>query len=78
MPPPTARVEYDRQVEAIEVDLEAIFKLALSGDQEPDLQTFLTYADHLRFRRQRDRCLEVVRSGPQITPGIAVETRPTP
>ena len=47
-------------VEAIEVDLEAIFKLALSGDREPDLQTYLTYADHLRFRQKRDRCLEVI------------------
>ena len=50
----------DGLVDAIEVDLEAIFKLALSGDREPDLQTFLTYADHLRFRQQRDRCLEVI------------------
>ena len=58
--PASDRAEFDRQVEAIEVDLEAIFKLALSGEQEPDLQTFLTYADHLRFRRQRDRCLEVI------------------
>ena len=27
---------------------------------EPDLQTYLTYADHLQLRQQRDRCLEVV------------------
>jgi tetratricopeptide (TPR) repeat protein len=58
--PASVRPAYDRQVEAIELDLESIFKLALSGEQEPDLQTYLTYADHLRFRRQRDRCLEVV------------------
>ncbi len=51
---------YDRQVDAIELELEAIFKLALSGEKEPDLQTFLSYADHLMFRRSRDRCLEVV------------------
>jgi tetratricopeptide (TPR) repeat protein len=50
----------DSLVEAIEVQLESIFKLALSGVTEPDLQTYLTYANHLRFRRQRDRCLEVV------------------
>jgi predicted Zn-dependent protease len=50
----------DGLVDAIEVDLEAIFKLALAGDREPDLQTYLTYADHLRFRRYRDRCLEVI------------------
>jgi predicted Zn-dependent protease len=47
-------------VDAIDVELESIFKLALSGDQEPDLQTYLTYADHLRFRRQRDKCLHVI------------------
>ena len=47
-------------VDAIEVELEAIFKLALSGDREPDLQTYWTYADHLRFRQERDRCLEVI------------------
>jgi cellulose synthase operon protein C len=58
--PASERHEYERQVEAIELDLEAVFKLALSEDQEADLQTFLTYADHLRFRRQRDRCLEAV------------------
>ena len=61
--PASDRGEYDRQVEAIELDLEAIFKLALSGEQEPDLQTFLTYADHLRFRRSRDECLAVVDQG---------------
>ncbi len=56
----SAKAEFNRQVDAIELDLEAVFKLALSGEQEPDLQTFLSYADHLRIRRQRDRCLQVV------------------
>ncbi len=32
----------------------------LPGNNEPDLQTYLAYADHLKLRRQRDRCLEVV------------------
>jgi cellulose synthase operon protein C len=50
----------DGLVEAIEVEIEAIFQLALSGVSEPELQTYLAYANHLRFRRQRDRCLEVV------------------
>src|SRR5262249_16853925 len=58
--PATDRALFEHQVESIEQNLETIFKLALSGEQEPDLQTFLTYADHLRFRRQRERCLEVV------------------
>ena len=56
----TARASYDRYVDAIEADLEAIFKLALATEQEPDLQTFLSLADHLRFRRQRDRCMQVI------------------
>ena len=47
-------------VDAIEAELESIFKLALSGSNEPDLQTYLAYADHLNLRHQRDRCLEVV------------------
>src|SRR5262249_26301917 len=47
-------------VDAIEVDLESIFQQALVESRQPDLQTYLTYADHLRFRKQPDRCLEVV------------------
>ena len=58
--PPPARKGIDGLVESIELELEAIFKLALSGEHDPDLQTYLAYADHLRFRRRRDRCLEVV------------------
>src|SRR5262249_53170068 len=50
-------------VDEIEVDLESIFKLALSGDREPDLQTFVTYAGHLMFRQERDRCLDVIDQG---------------
>jgi len=57
---PTGKEGLDALVNAIEVDLESIFKQALAGKNEPDLQTFLTYADHLRFRQQRDRCLEVI------------------
>jgi cellulose synthase operon protein C len=57
---PTHKKAVEALVGAIDVDLESIFKQALSGKDEPDLQTFLTYADHLRFRQQRDRCLEVI------------------
>ena len=57
---PTTRKGIERLVDAIEAELESIFKLALSGSNEPDLQTYLAYADHLNLRRQRDRCLEVV------------------
>jgi len=61
--PADARAQYDRQVDAIELDLETMFKLALAPEQEPDVQSFLSYADHLRIRRSRDRCLEVVDAG---------------
>jgi cellulose synthase operon protein C len=47
-------------VDAIDVDLESIFKLALAGDKDADLQTYLSYAEHLLFRSQRERCLEIV------------------
>ena len=74
---PATKKSIERLVDAVEADLEAIFKLALSGNNEPDLQTYLAYASHLKLRRQRERCLEVVdqalkspqasrRSGPQI------------
>ena len=58
--PPDGKKAIDGLVDAIEVDLESIFKLALAEGRQPDLQTYLTYADHLRFRHQRDRCLEVI------------------
>jgi cellulose synthase operon protein C len=50
----------ERLGDAIEAELDSIFRHALSGKNEPDLQTYLAYADHLSLRRQRDRCLEVV------------------
>jgi cellulose synthase operon protein C len=50
----------ERLVDAIEVELESIFKLALASEEQADLQTYLTYADHLRVRRQPKRCLELV------------------
>ena len=62
--PADGKKAVDGLVDAIEVDLESIFKQALAEGRQPDLQTYLSYADHLRFRRQRDRCLEVDRPGP--------------
>ncbi len=57
---PTTKKVLERLGDAIEAELDSIFKLALAGSNEPDLQTYLAYADHLNLRRQRDRCLEVV------------------
>jgi len=47
-------------VDSIEEDVEAIFKRATAAATKTDLHIDLTYADHLRFRGKRDRCLEVV------------------
>jgi tetratricopeptide (TPR) repeat protein len=53
----------EKQVDAIEINLESIFNTALVGEREPDIHTYLAYADHLRFRQQRDRCLQVIDRG---------------
>ncbi len=45
--------------DTIEKALDALFEKLLAGEREPDLQTYLTYADHLRMSRRVDRCLEV-------------------
>lgn len=47
-------------VDSIEEDVEGIFKRALTTASKSDLHVFLTYAEHLRFRGNRDRCQEVV------------------
>jgi tetratricopeptide (TPR) repeat protein len=73
----------DGLVDAIEVDLDSVFQQALAEGRQPDLQTYLSYADHLRIRRQPDRCLEVIdralrtavaqgprRIGPQMVMGL--------
>ncbi len=49
-----------RLADAIEVELDGIFQKALSANQKSDLQIYLSYADHLRFRQNRDGCLEVI------------------
>jgi tetratricopeptide (TPR) repeat protein len=58
--PPDGKKAVDNLVDAIEVDLDSVFQQALAEGRQPDLQTYLSYADHLRFRRQPDRCLEVI------------------
>ncbi|QEH33252.1 tetratricopeptide repeat protein [Aquisphaera giovannonii] len=46
--------------DAIEGELEGIFQKVLGAAEKADLQVYFTYTDHLRFRKQRDRCLQVV------------------
>ncbi|MHB1558985.1 MAG: tetratricopeptide repeat protein [Isosphaeraceae bacterium] len=58
--PPDGRKSVAALADAIEVDIEAMFRQALADGRQPDLQTYLAYADHLRLRRQPERSLEVV------------------
>ncbi len=50
-------------VESIEKDVESIFQKALPTASKSNLHVYLVYADHLRFRGQRDRCLETIDQG---------------
>ncbi len=56
---PAAKAALAALVESIEGDVEAIFQKALAVPQ-PELPTYMTYADHLRFRQKRDQCLDLV------------------
>jgi predicted Zn-dependent protease len=47
-------------VDSIESDLEAIFQKSLAAASKLDLQIYQSYADHLRFRGERERCLKAV------------------
>ena len=60
---PKTKTALTALVEAIDQDVEAIFQKLLTGPAPPDLQMFLSYADHLRFREKREKCLEVVVRG---------------
>jgi tetratricopeptide (TPR) repeat protein len=62
---------------AIELDLDSIFKQALAGASEPDIQTYLTYADHLRIRQEHERSLQVIDDAlksPQASRRAAINT----
>ncbi len=50
----------DPLIETIETQLASIFQKSCQAGDQVDFQIYLTYADHLRFRQERDRCLEVV------------------
>lgn len=47
-------------IETIEEQLASIFEKSRRAGDRADFQIFLTYADHLRFRKENDRCLEVI------------------
>ncbi len=46
--------------DSLEVAAEKIFQKSLDVKTGADLNVYLAYADHLRFRERRDRCLEIV------------------
>ena len=46
-----------------------------SRAQKADLQVYLTYADHLRFRQQRDRCLKVIDEALALPAAVAAGER---
>lgn len=60
---PEAKAPLDALCDAIEGDVEAMFRKAVAVEDKQDLGIYLTYADHLRFREKRARCLEVVEEG---------------
>lgn len=67
----------DRLVEAIEVDLDSIFRTVLAAERQADLQTYYHYADHLRAVQKRDRCLEICElalKSPQAVRATALPT----
>ena len=57
---PSEKPAVNALVDAIEGDVESIFQKSIAAAGKPDLPMSLTYADHLRARGKRDRCLEVV------------------
>ena len=57
---PAVKKSVDNLVDSIESDVESIFQKSLAAAGDRNLHIYLTYADHLRFRSQSARCLEVV------------------
>lgn len=57
---PKSRAALNSLVDAIEGDVETLFQKALDDANKPEMQVFLTYADHLRFRQKPEKCLAVV------------------
>ncbi|MDX2038678.1 MAG: tetratricopeptide repeat protein [Isosphaeraceae bacterium] len=59
---PAGKATVEKLTDRLETVAEAIFKKAVADERGADLGVYLTYADHLRFRDRRDKCLEVVES----------------
>lgn len=60
---PASREVVNAYGNSLDEAAEAIFQKSLAVKTKPDLNVFLAYAEYLRFRDRRDRCLEVVEQG---------------
>ena len=69
--PPEGQKAVAALVDAIEVDLERVFQQALADGRQPDLQTYFSYAVHLRLRNQRRPLHRGRRPRPQDAAGVA-------
>ena len=66
--------ELSRLTDLLETVSDAIFRKAAAGERGADLGVYLTYADHLRFREKRVRCLEVVEQAFKSPMGVKQAT----
>lgn len=60
---PTSRDQLNTYGDSLDEAAEAIFQKSLAVKGGADLNVYLAYADHLRFRDHRDQCLKVVLQG---------------
>ena len=60
---PEARDQFKAHAEKLDQVAETIFQKSLEVKGGADLNVYLAYADHLRFRDHRDRCLTIVLQG---------------
>ena len=60
---PDDQDRYKAHAEKLDEVADAIFRKSLEVKGGADLNVYLAYADHLRFRDHRDRCLVVARQG---------------
>ncbi len=60
---PEDREKLNTYGDSLDETAEAIFQKSLAVKGGADLNVYLAYADHLRFRDHRDRCLKVVVQG---------------
>ncbi|AGA25824.1 hypothetical protein Sinac_1442 [Singulisphaera acidiphila DSM 18658] len=57
---PKTRASLTSLVDAIDGNVESLFQKALEEVNRPELQVYLSYAEHLRFRSKRAECLAIV------------------